>query len=359
MEMEDRSLGWVRRWRDPRRVERWLARAGGLALALAAALALSGGLREQAARWLQDAGGPAGAEHVRVVEVVDGDTLVVEDGRSVRVLGVDAPETHNPNLEGPQPLGAAATARLAALVAGRTVGLERDTTDADHYGRALRHVWVGRTLVAERLVAEGLGRVLVIPPDTRHADRLRAAEADAKADRRGVWGLPRPTALPIFAASDPAAGPAPAATAGGGAPAATLAVPAAGTAVTATLQPAGGPSTCAARVPGAVSAAEALDLVDTYQAVAFEVVRTKDTGRVTFLNSHDPYQGHFYVAIFPSDYDKYPAPPAIYFRGKCIVVQGTIERYRGTPQMVLRGPEDVRVVGDAAAPHGAPEDEGG
>lgn len=113
---------------------------------------------------------------------------------------------------------------------------------------------------------------------------------------------------------------------------------------TPTAGPAGTPLPCGARVPGAIPGAVAGDFVDTFQTVEFEVVRTKDTGKVTFLNSHEPYQGHFYVAIFPTDYDLYPEPPALWFRGKCIVVQGTIELYRGVPQMVLRSPDDVRVV---------------
>jgi hypothetical protein len=105
-----------------------------------------------------------------------------------------------------------------------------------------------------------------------------------------------------------------------------------------------GPEDCAARVPGSVPASAASDYLDTYQAVAFTVVATKDTGKVTFLNSRVPYQGHFYVAVFPTLYEQFPAPPATYFRGKCIVVQGQVELYRGTVQMVLRGVEDVRVV---------------
>jgi hypothetical protein len=116
------------------------------------------------------------------------------------------------------------------------------------------------------------------------------------------------------------------------------------TATTSTGAPVGTPPPCGARIPGAIPAESAADFLDTHQAVEFLVVGTKDTGKVTFLNAHEPYQGHFYVAIFPSDYDLYPAPPAQYFRGRCIVVQGRIERYRGAPQIVLRGPEDVRVV---------------
>jgi hypothetical protein len=116
------------------------------------------------------------------------------------------------------------------------------------------------------------------------------------------------------------------------------------TATTSTGAPVATQPPCGARIPGAIPAESAADFLDTHQAVEFLVVGTKDTGKVTFLNAHEPYQGHFYVAIFPSDYDLYPAPPAQYFKGRCIVVQGRIERYRGAPQIVLRGPEDVRVV---------------
>jgi micrococcal nuclease len=107
---------------------------------------------------------------------------------------------------------------------------------------------------------------------------------------------------------------------------------------------AAGHDTCAAQVPGAIEAATAKDYLDTFQAVAFRVADTKDTGRVTFLNSRSPYQGHFYVAIFPTLYDQFPAPPAVYFKGKCVVVQGEVALYRGTPQIVVQTVDDIRVV---------------
>lgn len=112
---------------------------------------------------------------------------------------------------------------------------------------------------------------------------------------------------------------------------------------------AGPPPPCGARVPGAIPAESAADYLDTFQAVEFEVVQGKDTGKVTFLNSAIPYAGTFYVAIFPDDYAAFPEPPAIYLAGRCIVVQGTIELYRGAPQIVLRHPDDLRIVGDAVS----------
>jgi len=186
-----------------RRVERILAAAGAAAIVIAAALVASPDLRSRLGAWLAAGGAPADAERVQVARVVDGDTLVVADGRAVRVLGIDTPETSNPNMPGPQPLGDVATARLAALIEGRAVALERDAADRDHYGRLLRHVWAGGALVAEQLAREGLGHALAIPPNTRHADRILAAESDAKAAGRGIWGLPRPTPLPIFGTPGP------------------------------------------------------------------------------------------------------------------------------------------------------------
>jgi micrococcal nuclease len=148
-------------------------------------------------------GPPASAEPATVRTVVDGDTLVLTDGRTVRLLGIDTPETVHPDMAVPQPFGEAASQRLRALVAGRDVHLERDVSDVDHFGRSLRHVWLGRELVAVSLLREGLGYAQSIPPDRRHAEDLRAAEASARAARRGLWGADRPTPLPIFAAPGP------------------------------------------------------------------------------------------------------------------------------------------------------------
>jgi endonuclease YncB( thermonuclease family) len=141
---------------------------------------------------------PDGTESVLVLEALDGDTLRLADGRRVRILGLDTPETHHPGMTGPQPGGAEAAARLKGLVEGRRVGLERDRSDHDAYGRLLRHVWLGKELVAARLLAEGLAWPLSIPPDMGHQDRLAGAANAARAARRGLWGQARPTSLAVF-----------------------------------------------------------------------------------------------------------------------------------------------------------------
>src|SRR5512137_2671611 len=121
------GVGWVR-------LEAWLAQAGAVAAGVVLVLLAAPSLRAGAGAWLAASAGPAGAERVRVARAVDGDTLDLADGRTVRELGIDTPETHNTALAGAQPLGPEATDRMAALVEGRTVSLEADTTDRDHYG---------------------------------------------------------------------------------------------------------------------------------------------------------------------------------------------------------------------------------
>jgi micrococcal nuclease len=141
------------------------------------------------------AGIPAGAVAAEVDEVVDGDTVrvVLPDGEAtVRLIGIDTPETRSPS----RPVecyGAEATARTEDLLPpGTTVYLERDRSDTDRYDRLLRYVWVdagaSAVLVNEALVAGGFAIAREYPPDVRYADRLAAVEGTARDEGAGLWG---------------------------------------------------------------------------------------------------------------------------------------------------------------------------
>jgi len=129
-------------------------------------------------------------ERVRVLGVVDGDTIDVERGgvrTRVRYIGINTPETVHP-IRGAECFGKEASARNAALVSGQYVHLEKDVSETDKYGRLLRYVYLGDVLVNEKLVADGYANVSTYPPDVHYTDRFRAAEAAARAAGKGLWG---------------------------------------------------------------------------------------------------------------------------------------------------------------------------
>ncbi|MCH8875446.1 MAG: thermonuclease family protein [Chloroflexi bacterium] len=118
--------------------------------------------------------------------VIDGDTILLESGESVRYLGIDTPETNHPR-RGSECYGPEATERNRELIEGKLVRLEFDTTDRDAYERLLRYVYVGNTFVNAVLVEEGFAYSYYYPPDTKHYDELLELELAAEAAGRGLW----------------------------------------------------------------------------------------------------------------------------------------------------------------------------
>lgn len=127
-----------------------------------------------------------------VRSVIDGDTIRVEvpDGDvSVRLIGVDTPETRHPD----RPVecwGTEASARTQELLAGGQVWLEFDSSQGqwDQYGRALAYVWVPEIgLVNVVLVAEGFAREYTFDTAYRYQGAFREAERQAQSEGRGLW----------------------------------------------------------------------------------------------------------------------------------------------------------------------------
>ena len=125
----------------------------------------------------------------QVRKVVDGDTLRLADGRSVRMIGLNAPETGKKG-KSAEPYAEAARRRLQALVyesAGQ-VGLRVGRQGKDHYGRTLANVY-GRngTSFEAQLLSEGLAYQVAIAPNVALVDCQRSAERAARQARRGLW----------------------------------------------------------------------------------------------------------------------------------------------------------------------------
>jgi len=122
----------------------------------------------------------------RVARVVDGDTIKLENGQTVRYIGMDTPETVDPR----RPVGCfgkEASAKNKELVSGKDVRLVKDVSDTDKYGRLLRYVYVGDVFVNEYLVREGYARASSYPPDVKYQELFRDAEREARENKRGWW----------------------------------------------------------------------------------------------------------------------------------------------------------------------------
>ena len=123
-----------------------------------------------------------------VRSVLDGDTIDVATIGRVRLLGIDAPEIGR-GYDTAAPFGREARDRLTQLVLHRWVRLEREGAPVDVYRRHLAYVLTEDGLcVNAALVRDGLARVSARVPLTRLPE-LQRAEAEAKAFRRGMWGI--------------------------------------------------------------------------------------------------------------------------------------------------------------------------
>jgi micrococcal nuclease len=150
-----------------------------LALALALAAQTHPGCESE------DACGPAAAT---VRRVVDGDTLDLDDGTRVRILGIDAPEAGS----APECGGLQAAGFLAGMLTGRRVTLSFDTECFDRYGRLLAHVRVGDESVGLALLDRGLACPVSVPPNLAYREAFERAAQVARARGLGLWGECRP-----------------------------------------------------------------------------------------------------------------------------------------------------------------------
>jgi endonuclease YncB( thermonuclease family) len=129
-------------------------------------------------------------EQAPLARIVDGDTIVLDDGRKVRLIGVNTPETRKPDHPA-EPLAEAAKALVQSLLpVGGVVQLRFDHTATDRHGRTLAHVYTpdGRN-VGEELVAHGLAMAIAVPPNLWQHTCYVATEKKARDSKRGLWQL--------------------------------------------------------------------------------------------------------------------------------------------------------------------------
>ncbi|MEQ9639405.1 MAG: thermonuclease family protein [Alphaproteobacteria bacterium] len=127
----------------------------------------------------------------RIVEVVDADTVVLADGREVRMVGIQAPKLPL-GRKGFRawPLAAEARQALVDLALGADVRLAHGGQDRDRHGRVLAHLYDDRRdlWLQGWMLEQGWARVYTFPDNRALVDEMLAAERRARAARRGIWG---------------------------------------------------------------------------------------------------------------------------------------------------------------------------
>lgn len=127
------------------------------------------------------------SEPVTVIRVIDGDTIEISGGITVRLIGVDTPESVHPDETKNSDYGKAAAQWTTDLLSGQSVRLEYDTEQTDSYGRTLAYVYLDGVMVNEILLKNGLAKTMSISPNTKYANRFQMLEQEAKQNRVGFW----------------------------------------------------------------------------------------------------------------------------------------------------------------------------
>jgi micrococcal nuclease len=130
-----------------------------------------------------------------VTQVVDGDTIMLDDGRVVRLIGMQAPKLPlgRDGFEA-WPLAPEAKSALEAIALGKPARLGFGGEQTDRYERVLAHLFVadadGEIWAQQAMVAQGLARVYSFPDNRQCLDLLYAAEGRARLSGLGIWRDP-------------------------------------------------------------------------------------------------------------------------------------------------------------------------
>jgi len=138
--------------------------------------------------------------NILVRRVIDGDTLQLETGERLRLIGIDTPEMHESDklyrdahrtkqdTSTIKELGRRAYEFTKNLVEGKRVSLEFDIEKRDKYGRLLAYVYLkDGTFVNAEAVRGGYASLMTIPPNVKYADLFLKLFQEARVNKRGLW----------------------------------------------------------------------------------------------------------------------------------------------------------------------------
>lgn len=234
---------------------------------------------------------PSDYSHIKVVKVIDGDTVRLENGKILRYIGIDTPELRR-KIEGrwiysPAPFAEEAEEYNKKLVEGKYVKVEFDVKKTDEYGRLLGYVFVDNTFVNAKLLEEGLAVLYTQPPNVKYVDLFIRLQKKARKERKGLWGSYE-----------------------------------------------------------VVDASSAYKFIGQIRRVKGKVLSTYRSQNCIFLNFGKDWRKDFTVVIFRKSWDYFKRKgidPEVFYKNKTIEVTGRIREYNG-PEIIVNLPEEITVL---------------
>lgn len=125
----------------------------------------------------------------KVASVIDGDTIILENGEHIRLLGINTPEIESYHRQA-EAGGQEAKKWLAERLQDKQIYLEYDVEKRDKYNRSLAHIFlVDGEHLNTSLLETGLASLSLIPPNLRYAQQMTAAQQYAEAEGLGIWSM--------------------------------------------------------------------------------------------------------------------------------------------------------------------------
>jgi micrococcal nuclease len=223
--------------------------------------------------------------------IIDGDTFRLSNGETVRLIGIDAPELN-------QPGGEESREYLAQLILNKGITLEKGYEERDKYNRLLRFVYIGNLCINEEIIRQGYAeaRYLTENPLREYYIQL---DIEAETAKAGLWrdNIFQPRSNLRWGEDIPV-----------------------------------------------INWSDAENYYNQYIIVEGTIVDTYNSGIVCFLNFHTDYQ-YFTAVIFATDFLGFPFIPEVFYLGKKVYIIGIIKEYNGSPEIIVKTPGQIRILG--------------
>ena len=222
--------------------------------------------------------------------VIDGDTFRLENGKTVRLIGIDAPELS-------QPGGEESREYLTHLILKKGITLEKGYEDRDKYNRLLRFVYTGNLCINEEMIRQGYAEARYLTDSIR--EYYIQLEIEAETVKAGLWSAEIFQSRSNLRWGD--------------------------------------------KIP-VIDWSDAHNYYNQYVIVEGTIVDTFNSGNVCFLNFDTDYQ-YFTAVIFASDFLRFPFIPEVFYLYKKVQIIGIIKEYKGSPEIIVKTPDQIKILG--------------